>query len=37
MVLAEQVITHLARPDRFWEYTPFPFTNWGIVARKPTG
>ena len=37
MVLAEQVITHLARPDRFWEYTPIPFTNWGIVAKKPIG
>lgn len=37
MVLAEQVIAHLERPDRFWEYTPFPFTNWGIVARKPAG
>ncbi len=35
MTLAEQVITHLARPDRFWEYTPFPFTNWGVVAKKP--
>ena len=37
MVLAEQVIAHLERPDRFWEYTPFPFTTWGIVARKPGG
>lgn len=35
LVLAEQVITHLERPDRFWEYTPFPFTNWGVVAKKP--
>ena len=33
MVLAEQVIAHLERPDQFWEYTPFPFTNWGIVVR----
>ena len=37
MMLAEQVIAHLERPDRFWEYTPFPFTNWGIVARKFAG
>ena len=31
------VITHLERPNRFWEYTLFPFTNWGIVTRKPAG
>ena len=37
MVLAEQVIAHLERTDRFWAYTPFPFTNWGIVARKLAG
>lgn len=35
VVFAEQVIAHLERPNRFWEYTPFPFTNWGIVVRKP--
>lgn len=35
MVLAEQVIFHLERPDRFWEFTPFPFTNWGVVVIKP--
>lgn len=35
MVLCEQVITNVERPDRFWEYTPFPHTTWGILARKP--
>ena len=34
MVLAEQVIAHLERPDRFWEYTPFPFTNWRDCCEK---
>jgi len=32
--LAEQVITYVERGENFPEYNPFPYTNWGILARK---
>ncbi len=32
--LVEQVITNVERPDKFWEYTPFRFTNWGVLMEK---
>jgi SAM-dependent methyltransferase len=35
MALCEQVITNVERPDRFWEYSPFPHTTWGVLAQKP--
>lgn len=32
--LAEQVINYVERGENFLEYNPFPYTNWGILARK---
>jgi cyclopropane fatty-acyl-phospholipid synthase-like methyltransferase len=32
--LAEQVITYKERGDNFLEYNPFPYTIWGMLARK---
>lgn len=32
--LAEQIIRHVERPNGFWKYTPFPFTNWGILVKR---
>ena len=34
LILAEQVITNYEHPDRFWEFTPFPWTTWGVLAEK---
>lgn len=34
MILVEQVNNYVERPDKFWEYTPFAFTNWGILVSK---
>src|ERR1041385_2400863 len=35
LALCEQVITNVERPDKFWEYTPFPHTTWGVLVQKP--
>lgn len=32
--LTEQVINYVERGENFLEYNPFPYTNWGILARK---
>jgi ubiquinone/menaquinone biosynthesis C-methylase UbiE len=32
--LVEQVMTYAERGENFLEYNPFPFTNWGILAKK---
>jgi SAM-dependent methyltransferase len=32
--LVEQVMTYAEKGENFMEYNPFPFTNWGILARK---
>lgn len=32
--LVEQVMTYVEKGENFLEYNPFPFTNWGILARK---
>ena len=32
--LAEQVITYIKRGENFLEYNPFPYTTWGVLARK---
>jgi len=32
--LTEQVITYMERGDNFFEYNPFPYTTWGVLARK---
>lgn len=32
--LAEQIITYIERGDNFLDYNPFPYTAWGILARK---
>ena len=32
--LAEQVITYLERGEDFLQNNPFPYTKWGVLARK---
>jgi cyclopropane fatty-acyl-phospholipid synthase-like methyltransferase len=32
--LVEQVMTYAEKGENFMEYNPFPFTNWGILAKK---
>lgn len=32
--LAEQVITYVERGTDFIDYNPFPYTTWGVLARK---
>ena len=32
--LAEQVITYVERGKNFMDYNPFPYTTWGVLARK---
>jgi cyclopropane fatty-acyl-phospholipid synthase-like methyltransferase len=34
MALAEQIIVNVERPDKFWEYTPFRWTTWGVLMEK---
>jgi hypothetical protein len=35
LAMTEQVITNVIRPDRFWEYTPFRSTTWGVLMGRP--
>jgi len=32
--LAEQVINYVVRGNNFKEYNPFPYTTWGVLAKK---
>lgn len=34
IILAEQVITYVERRKNLVEYNPFPYTTWGVLARK---
>jgi len=35
LAVTEQIIDNVIRPDRFWEYTPFRSTTWGVLMAKP--
>jgi len=35
LAMTEQVIDNVVRPERFWEYTPFRSTTWGVLMRRP--
>ena len=35
LAMTEQIIDNVVRPDKFWEYTPFRSTTWGILMRRP--
>lgn len=32
--LAEQIITYVERAPSFLQHNPFPYTTWGVLARK---
>ena len=34
MSLAEQVITYVERGKNFTQHNPFPYTTWGVLAKK---
>lgn len=34
MILAEEITRYVEAPEQFWEWTPFRFTKWNVLARK---
>lgn len=34
ILLVEQIFEYVETGDRFWEYNPFAYSTWGIVAEK---
>lgn len=34
IILAEEITRYVEAGERFWEWTPFRFTKWNILARK---
>jgi SAM-dependent methyltransferase len=34
LILAEEITRYVETAERFWEWTPFRFTKWNVLARK---